>query len=538
MRVEAAEEVLLGSDLGDEAIEEAAQVAAREVEPASDVHGSAEYRSGSRRCCCAARSGGRSRMGAEFSANGRWVGQSIRPVEFRRHVTGTGSFVDDLQRPGLRYLAFVRSQHPAARIASLDTEDARAVDGVEAVMTAADLDDLAPLMPMLARDEFVAVEMPLLARERVRFAGEPVAMVVARTPHAAEDGAEQVRVDYEEGDAVASLEAAIADGAPLVHDDAPGNLLLDVQYADDDVEPDFERAAAVVEASFRTGRVTAVPMEGRACLAEWDRREDRALLYTSTQVPHIVRTAVAGILGLPERRVRVVAPDVGGGFGQKCVVAREEALTLVAARAVGHPVKWTEDRQENLPAGFQGHEQRYDVRAAFDADGRILALDADILCDVGAYSSHPFTCGVEPLMAATELFAAYRGERYRARTRAVATNKSPMAPYRGVSRPQIVLVMERLLEKAARELDARSRRDPPPQPDPGRRLPAAPRRRASSSTRAPTSSRSTAARSASATTSSASASAAPATRAACSASASAASPSAPATAARRSPSAR
>ena len=166
-----------------------------------------------------------------------------------------------------------------------------------------------------------------------------------------------------------------------------------------------------------------------------------------------MRTAVAGILGLPERRLRVVAPDVGGGFGQKCVVAREEALTLVAARAVGHPVKWTEDRQENLLAGFQGHDQRYDVRAAFDADGRILALDADILCDVGAYSNHPFTCGVEPLMAATELFAAYRGERYRARTRAVATNKSPMAPYRGVSRPQIVLVMERLLQKAARELD-------------------------------------------------------------------------------------
>ena len=226
-----------------------------------------------------------------------------------------------------------------------------------------------------------------------------------------------------------------------------------MQYADDDVEPDFERAAAVVEASFRTGRVTAVPMEGRACLGEWDPREDRALLYTSTQVPHIVRTAVAGILGLPERRLRVVAPDVGGGFGQKCVVAREEALTLVAARAVGHAVKWTEDRQENLLAGFQGHDQRYDVRAAFDADGRILALDADILCDVGAYSNHPFTCGVEPLMAATELFAAYRGEHYRARTRAVATNKSPMAPYRGVSRPQIVLVMERLLQKAARELD-------------------------------------------------------------------------------------
>ncbi|HWT23039.1 MAG TPA: xanthine dehydrogenase family protein molybdopterin-binding subunit [Solirubrobacteraceae bacterium] len=388
-----------------------------------------------------------------MSADGRWVGRSIPAVEHRRHLTGDGAFVDDLQRPHLRHLAFVRSPHPAARIAAVDAEAARAVPGVEAVLVAGDLGDVAPLIPALARDDFVPVEMPLLARDRVRHAGEPVAMVVATSPHAAEDGAERVRVDYEEEPAVASLEAAIAGDAPCVHDDAPGNLLLDVQFADDDVGPDFDRAAAVVEATIRTGRVTAAPMEGRACLAEWDRREDRALLYTSTQVPHIVRTAVAGILELPERRLRVIAPDVGGGFGQKCVIAREEALTLIAARAVGRPVKWVEDRQENLTAGYQGHDQRYEVRAAFDADGRILALDADILCDVGAYSNHPFTCGVEPLMAATEMFAAYRGGRYRARARAVATHKPPMAPYRGVSRPQIVVVLERLLQKAARALD-------------------------------------------------------------------------------------
>lgn len=391
-------------------------------------------------------------MGADHTGNGRWVGRSIRAVEHRRHLTGNGSFVDDLQRPGLRYLAFTRSPYAAARILGIDVEAARATRGVDAVLTAADLGDLAPLVPALARDEFVPVEMPLLARDRVRHVGEAVAMVVASTPHAAEDGAERVRVDYEEGAAVASLEAALADDAPAVHEDAPGNVLLDVQFADDDVEPDFAKAAVVVEATFRTGRVTAVPMEGRACLAEWDPREDRTLLYSSTQVPHIVRTAVAGILKLPERRLRVVAPDVGGGFGQKCVVAPEEALTIIAARAVGRPVKWIEDRQENLLAGFQGHDQRYDVRAAFDSDGRLLALDADILCDVGAYSNHPFTCGVEPLMAATEMFAAYRGRRYRARTRAVTTHKSPMAPYRGVSRPQIVLVLERLLQKAAGQL--------------------------------------------------------------------------------------
>ena len=196
-----------------------------------------------------------------------------------------------------------------------------------------------------------------------------------------------------------------------------------------------------------------MPLEGRACLAEWERGGQRVVLHTSTQVPHLVRTTVAGVLGLDEHRVRVVAPDVGGGFGQKCVVAREEVLLCVAARAADAPVKWVEDRVESLLAGFQGHEQRFNVRAGFDADGRMLAVDADILCDVGAYSTHPFTCGVEPLMAATEMLGPYRVAHYRARTRAVATNKAPMAPYRGVSRPQMVLAMERLLQKAALRLE-------------------------------------------------------------------------------------
>jgi aerobic carbon-monoxide dehydrogenase large subunit len=388
-----------------------------------------------------------------MARDGRWVGRSVRPVEHRRHLTGDGAFVDDLERPGLRHAAFVRSPHASAHIASIDTEEALALDGVDAVLTARDLQDVNPFIPALRREDFVAVELPLLARDRVRHVGEPVALVVAATPHAAEDGAERVRVAYEEEPAVASLDAALADDAPLVHDDAAGNLLLDTQFADDDVEPAFAEAAAVVEATIHTARVTAVPMEGRACLAEWDRREDRALLHSSTQVPHIVRTAVAGLLGLPERRLRVIAPDVGGGFGQKCVVAREEALVCLASRAVRRPVKWVEDRQENLTAGFAGHEQRHAARAAFDERGKLLALDVEIACDVGAYSTHPFTCGVEPLMAATEMLAAYTAGRYRARTRAVATHKAPMAPYRGVSRPQIVLTLERLLQKAAAELD-------------------------------------------------------------------------------------
>ncbi len=172
-------------------------------------------------------------------------------------------------------------------------------------------------------------------------------------------------------------------------------------------------------------------------------------MHVSTQVPHQVRSGVAQALNLPERAIRVIAPDVGGGFGLKCVVGREEVAVAAAALRLRRPVRWTEDRQENLTAAFHGHEQRYQVRAAFDSRGRILGLDAEIACDTGAYSAFPFTCAVEPLMAATELPGVYKVPAYRARGRAIATNKAPAAPYRGVSRPQIVLVMERLMEKAA-----------------------------------------------------------------------------------------
>jgi carbon-monoxide dehydrogenase large subunit len=385
---------------------------------------------------------------------GRWVGRSVARVEDRRHLTGTATFVDDIATPGTLHAAFTRASHAAARIVAVDTAPALAVDGVRAVLTAGDLGDLVPLVPRLNRPEFVAVELPLLARDAVRHAGEPVAMVVAESPHAAEDGAERVRVDYDASPAVTSLDGALATGAPRVHADLESNVLLDVPFADDPaLDAVVAGAALVVEATFTSGRLSAVPLEGRACLAEWERAGRRLVLHSSTQVPHLVRTTLAEILGVEEHRIRVVAPDVGGGFGQKCVVAREEALVSIAARIVRAPVKWVEDRLESLLAGFQGHEQRFEVRAAFDADGSMLAVDADILCDVGAYSTHPFTCGVEPLMAATELLGPYRVRHYRARTRAVASNKAPMAPYRGVSRPQMVLAMERLLQKAALRLD-------------------------------------------------------------------------------------
>jgi carbon-monoxide dehydrogenase large subunit len=367
-------------------------------------------------------------------------------------LLGRGRFVADLTRPGLLHAAFVRSPHAHARVGAVDVTAALQAPGVETVVTAATLGD-PYLLALLERDEFVPTRMPILAGDKVRFVGEPVAVVIADDAYRAEDATELVQVDWEPQPAVASIEAATAREAPRLHEEARGNCLADlVMFDDDRLAEIFGTAAVTVRATFRSARVAALPLEGRACLAEWDDRDDQLVLHVSTQVPHQVRSGVAQALHLPERQVRVIAPDVGGGFGLKCVVGREEVAVAAAALRLRRPVRWAEDRQENLTAAFHGHEQRYQVSAAFSQDGRILGLDAEIDCDTGAYSAFPFTCAVEPLMASTELPGVYKVPAYRARGRAITTNKAPAAPYRGVSRPQIVLVMERLMEKAAEAL--------------------------------------------------------------------------------------
>jgi aerobic carbon-monoxide dehydrogenase large subunit len=378
------------------------------------------------------------------------VGAPLARKEDRRMLLGRGRFTGDLTRPGLLHAAFVRSPHAHARLVGIDVAAARQAPGVRGLFTAADLGH-PYLLAMLERDEFVPTPMPILAGDRVRFTGEPVAIVVADDAYRAEDAAELAEVDWDPRPAVASIEAATAAGAVRLHDH--GNCLVDLLMFDDERLPRvFAAAPVTVSATFASARVAALPLEGRACLAEWDDRDDQLVMHVSTQVPHQVRSGVAQALSLPERSVRVIAPDVGGGFGLKCVVGREEVAVAAAALRLRRPVSWTEDRQENLTAAFHGHEQRYRVTAAFDGQGRILGLDAEIDCDTGAYSVFPFTCAVEPLMAATELPGVYKVPAYRARGRAIATSKAPAAPYRGVSRPQIVLVMERLMEKAAEAL--------------------------------------------------------------------------------------
>lgn len=390
----------------------------------------------------------------EMKRDGSWVGASVPRREDPRLLAGRGRFVDDIELPRMLHAQFVRSTVAHGRITAVDLAAVREVPGVVAAFDAADL-DLTDITALLDRpaDEFVPTGMPVLARDRVRYVGEPIAIVIASDPYAVEDGLEAAVVDYEELPPVVSDTAALADGAVLVHENAPANTLVDVSlFATEGIDDMFATADCVVRVRTRTGRQNALPLETRGVVADWDDRDEQLRVQTATQIPHQVRTVLARCVGIDEKKVRVTVPDMGGGFGQKCVVGREEIAAAAAALRLRRPVKWIEDRKDALTAAFLAREQRYDVCAAFDADGHILALDADVVCDMGAYSCYPFTAGIEPLMASAEMPSVYKVPAYRVRGRAVTTNKAPTGPYRGVSRPQYVMVMERLMERAAREL--------------------------------------------------------------------------------------
>ncbi len=379
----------------------------------------------------------------------KWVGQRRPRHEDARMLRGRGRFTDDIMPSRVLHAAFVRSSVAAGTIISIDTSETADVAGVVAVYTGKDL-GAQGLTAVLERDGFIPTEMPILAYDRVRYCGEPIAIVVADSAYSAEDGAESVFVEIEQSPAVMNLDSAQAGG---VHDEAVDGTLVDLRmYVDDQVEPTIDGSFLRLTEQFAAARVHAAPMECRAALAEVDDRSGQLVVHTSTQVPHQMRSAIAQSLGIAEGAVRVIAPDVGGGFGVKCVTGREEIATAAAAYRLGRAVRWSEDRRDSLMASFSGHEQRYSIRAGFTEEGLLTALSADIRCDIGAYSAYPFTCGVEPLMACSELPGVYKVGRYAARGRGYATNKSPTAPYRGVSRPQIVMVMERLMDKAAARL--------------------------------------------------------------------------------------
>jgi carbon-monoxide dehydrogenase large subunit len=360
--------------------------------------------------------------------------------------------VTDVELPRMLHVAFVRSPHAHARILRIDAAAARAAAGVAAVALGAD-PDVAPqrIEARSALPGYVMTGQPILAWPVVRFAGEAVAAVVARDRYAAEDAAALVSVDWEPLPAALDLADPAGSGA-VVHEAAPGNVLLARRFESGQVEATLGAAAAVVERVFRTNRQTAVPLEGRAGVADWSAGEGKLTLWLGTQVPHLVRHALAGMLTLPENRIRVVAPDVGGGFGMKAVLYPEDVALCLLAIRLGRPVKWVEQRREGFLASAHARDHRYAVRAGFDRDGRVLALDARIACNAGAYSVFPWTAGIEALMAGGLLAGPYRVPHYRCEVTAVATHTTPAGPYRGVARPATTFVMERLLDLGARAL--------------------------------------------------------------------------------------
>jgi carbon-monoxide dehydrogenase large subunit len=386
------------------------------------------------------------------------IGARVKRTEDPRLLTGRGSFVDDRQTAKALHVAFRRSDHAHARIGVIHKQRALAAPGVVAVFTAADFAGCyTPLEATSRMPNYHPTPIMPLAQGKVRFVGEPVVAVVAESRYLAEDAAELVDVDFTPLPAALDPEAALAADAPLLHEQAGTNVLVEREFKRGDVDAAMASAPVRVRGRFRMRRKTAVAMEPRACIAEYDAGRDALTLYSTTQIPGIVRDALAQGLGMPGHRLRVVAPDVGGGFGGKGSLYPEEIVVALAARHLGCSVRWTSDRMEDLAATSQAFDEIVEAELGLGRDGKAIALTADAVGDIGAYSIYPWTAALEPVQVVSFLPGPYRIENYRGRVRAVATPKAPTGPYRGVGRPTAAFVMERLMDMAARELglDAR-----------------------------------------------------------------------------------
>ena len=419
-----------------------------------------------------------------------FVGAPVGRKEDIAMLRGKARYISDLTATGMLVATVVRSPFPHARILSIDTSSALAMDNVAAVYTA---DDLGPSQRSLA--SFGQFPPPLLSKwlpsiwpapvttmagDRVRYVGEPVALVVATDRYIAEDAAELVVVDYEPLDPVTGAEQALRDDVPNVHDETDGRTTIQTepwrswcsapeQWSDDgklqvswdrntaldmtvhtgDVESAFAKAAHVVKQRYSSHRYAGVPLEGRGILAMPDPDGEGIMVWSSHQIPFFHRALIAESLGLPEDTIRVAQPYLGGGFGQKAGIYGEDVLIPFAAWTLGRPVKWLEDKYEHFQASSHSREQLYDAEMALDSDGRILGLRYDVLIDVGAYLTFPV---VLPYLGMCHVFGPYRLPAMQARLRSIFTNKVPSAPYRGAGRPEVVFMMNRLVDHAARGL--------------------------------------------------------------------------------------
>src|SRR5438552_14358155 len=393
-----------------------------------------------------------------MSATG--IGAAVRRKEDFRFITGKGQYTDDITRPGQTYIHFVRSPHAHAKIRKIDTAAAKAMPGVVAVLTGADLanDKIGNLICgwAITSKDGTPMKMsahPAIANVKACHVGDAVAVVIAETLGQAKDAGEKVVVDYEVLPAVADPAKAQAAGAPLIHDVAPNNTIYQWHLGDQKAtEAAFKSAKHVTKLDIVNNRLVPNAIEPRAAIADYDTGTDSFTLWNTSQNPHVARLVIAAFIGMaPEHKLRVIAPDVGGGFGSKIFIYPEEVVALWASKRVGRPVKWVAERVESFLSDAHGRDHVTHAEMAFDRDGKVVGLRARTIANLGAYMS-TFSSSVPTYLYATLLSGQYNIPNIYCEVDAVYTNTVPVDAYRGAGRPEATFVVERLVETAAREM--------------------------------------------------------------------------------------
>ncbi len=372
-----------------------------------------------------------------------------------RLVRGQGQFLDDVQLPGLQHAAFVRSPHAHAVVERIDTDDALAIPGAIAVLTPDDVlpyvNPVRPGEPGVSTYSHAYNRYPL-PRERVTFSGEAVALVVATSRYIAEDMLDAIHVEYQPLPEVLDVDQSLAPEAPQIHDEIADNILFHRHFGEGDVDRALAEADMVVEETFSFPRQTAIPIEARGVIAAFDPSSNRFTIWSSTQSPHQAKLIFARVLDIPEGDVRVISPDIGGSFGIKGSGYPEAVVLAFAARKLGRPIKWIEDRREHLLACAHAHEQRVHVTVAVQKDGVVPAIRSVVLVDQGAHALGPIGAGLEPMTTGQSMIGTYRIAHYDCEAYGVLTNKCPQGPYRGVGTVQGIFIIERLMDMIAARL--------------------------------------------------------------------------------------
>ena len=388
------------------------------------------------------------------------IGASVKRKEDLRFLTGKGHYLDDINRPGQAFAYFLRSPHANAKFKKIDTKAAAKAPGVVAILTGADVeaDGLGGVIcgwTITSKDgsPMKAPVHPVLAKDTARYVGDAVAVVIAETTAQAKDAAEQIKVDYDAQPAVTAPAAALEKDAPQVHDDAPGNLCYDWAIGDKDAtDVAFAKAAHVAKIDLINNRLSPNAIEPRAALADYDAGTDSTTLYTTSQNPHVARLVLSAFVQVtPEHKLRVISPDIGGGFGSKIFIYPDEAVITWAAKKIGRPVKWTADRTEAFLTDCHGRDHATQAELALDKDGKFLGLRVTTVANMGAYLSTFASC-VPTYLYATLLQGQYTTEAIYCEVKAVFTNTTPVDALRGAGRPEAAFVVERVVDVAAREL--------------------------------------------------------------------------------------